>query len=88
MDRPYKITKEVIKNVTCLHKIGGVPNTRCKLSNTKLNKLTGTTFDGHSLRVDDVRDIDVKFLEMIIRYKVYQSNRLNVISNNNILVAH
>lgn len=88
LDQSYKITEEVIKNVTCLHKVGGVPDPRCNLSNIELNKLTGDTFDGRSMRVDDVRDIDVKFSAMIIGYKVYQSNRLNFVSGNNILVAH
>lgn len=40
------------------------------------------------MRVDDVREIDVKFVAMIIGYKVYQSNRLNSIFSNNILIAH
>lgn len=71
LDHPYKITKEVIKKVTCLHKIKGVPGTRCKLSNTELNKLIGATFDGMSMRADNVKDIDVKFATMVIGYKVY-----------------
>lgn len=85
LDRPYKITEEVIKNVTYLHKIGSVSGPRCKLSNIELNKLTRATFDGRSMRVDDFRDIDVKFTAMTIGYKVYQSNRLNFVSDNNIL---
>lgn len=80
--------EEVIKNGTCLHKIGGVPGTRCKLYNIELNKITNATFDGHSLRVDDVKDIDVNFPAMIIRYKVYHSNLLNSFSHNTILIAH
>lgn len=87
LDRSYKINEEVIKNVTCLHKKGGVLGTRCKLSNTELNKLTGATFDRRSMRVDDVRYIDVKFAAMVIDYKVYQSKWLNSDSSNNILVA-
>lgn len=40
------------------------------------------------MRVDDVRDIDVNFVVMIIGYRVYQSNWLNSVSDNNILIAH
>ncbi|XP_059076744.1 uncharacterized protein LOC131876008 [Cryptomeria japonica] len=72
LDRPYKITEEVIKNVTCLHKIEGILGTRCKLSHTEMNKFTDATFDGRSMRVDDVKDIDVKFAAMVIGYKVVQ----------------
>lgn len=53
-----------------------------------MNKLTDTTFDGRYMRVDDVRDIDVKFATMVIGYKVYQSNWLNSVVDNNILVAY
>lgn len=40
------------------------------------------------MRVDDIRDIDVKFATMVIGYKVYQSNQLNSVSGTNILIAH
>lgn len=71
VDQPYKITKEVIINITYLHKIGGILGPRCKLSNTEIWKLTSATFYGHSMRVDDVREIDDEFSTMIISYKFY-----------------
>lgn len=88
LDRPYKITEEVIKNITYLHKVGGFPDPRPKLSNIELCKLTDTTFDGRSMRGDDIKEMDVKFAAMIIRYKFHQSNQLNSFSDNNILIAY
>lgn len=40
------------------------------------------------MRVDDIKEIDVKFVAMIIGQKVYQSNQLNSIFGNNNLIAH
>lgn len=88
LDWSYKIIEEVIKKITFLHKIGGLSGPRSKLSNTELCKLISATFDGRSMRVDDIRDIDMKFAGMVIGYKVYQSNQLNYVFSNNILIAH
>lgn len=38
--------------------------------------------------VDDIKDPDVKFATMMIGYKVYQSNRLNLVFGTTIHIAY
>lgn len=73
------ITKEAIQVVTDLPKVGQEP--RKKISTTVVEKLTGATHDGRSMRVSTIKDTDVKFSSMIIVYKVTQSSRLNSVAN-------
>lgn len=69
---PHMITKEAIHVVTGLPKVG--QKTGKKISNTEVEKLTGATHDGRSMRVSTIKDTDAKFSSMIISYKVTQSS--------------
>lgn len=50
--------------------------------------LIGATFDNRSLRVNDIKDKNVKFASMVIGYKVGHTNRLNFVSSSCIHSAH
>lgn len=50
--------------------------------------LTGATYDNRSLRVNDIKDKNVKFASMVIGYKVGHTNRLNFVSSSCIHSAH
>lgn len=86
LDRPYKITKQVIHAVTC-HQTSGKPNLR-KVMNPTVTKLTGAQFDNRSMTINNILDHDVKFASMIIGYKVYQSSKLNFVFATMICVAY
>lgn len=86
LDLPHMITKEVIQAVTILLKVGQEPGK--KISNTEVEKLIGATHDRRSMRVNTIKDTDVKFSSMIIGYKVTQSSRLNSITSSYIHVAY
>lgn len=78
MDTPYKITKQIVHEVTCLHQNGGKPNLR-KVKNTAINKLTRAQYDNMSMTIDDILKHDAKFASTIIGYKFYQSSRLSLV---------
>lgn len=44
-------------------------------------ELTRATSDSKSLRVNDVRDINVKYVSMVLGYKATHANRLNYVSS-------
>lgn len=65
LDQPYKITPEAIKIVTCLHQIGVKPRLR-KVTNPMVTMLTSAKFDGRSMKINTIKDDDVKFAAMVI----------------------
>lgn len=81
LDFIHKITKEAVKAITGLPSTNSRPNRTKKVSNDTVMKLTGATFDKRSLRVNDVKDINVKFINMILGYKDTHANRLNSVSS-------
>lgn len=74
LDRPYKITKQVIQVVTCLSATGEVLSLR-KVSNNTVITTTGSKFDNKAMTMSDILKYNVKFASMIVCYKVYQSSR-------------
>lgn len=70
LDQPYKITPKAIRVVTCLNQISEKPRLQ-KVTNLMVNKLTGVEFDGNSMKINTIKDNDVKFAMMVIGYKVY-----------------
>lgn len=87
LDRPHKITKNVIRAITDLPQVGQRLDKK-KISNNEVTKLTGATFDNRSMRISTIRDKDVQFASMVIGYKVNQSNRLNYVSSSYIYCVH
>lgn len=81
LDAIHKITKEAMKVVTGLPSTGKRPDKTKKVSNDLIMNLTGATSDKRSLRINDVIDINARFVSMILRYKVAQENRLNPVSS-------
>lgn len=81
LDSTYKITREVVKAVTCLPSIDSRLDKSKKVPNNTMMTLTGATRDNRSLRVNDVKYINVRFISMILGYKTTHSNRLNSISS-------
>lgn len=73
LDQPYKITPEAIREVTCLNQIDDKPGLQ-KDTNPTVNKLISAEFDGRSMRINTIKDDNVKFSAMVIGYKVYQCN--------------
>lgn len=66
------ITKEAIQAVTNLPKVRQEPGK--KISTTIVENITDATHDRRSIMVITIKDIDVKFVSMIISYKVTQSS--------------
>lgn len=72
-----KITKEAIEAVTGLPSTCSRPDKTKKIPNKSVTSLTGATFDSRSLRVNDVKDINMRYVSMILGYKSTHTNRLN-----------
>lgn len=81
LESVHKITKEVVKVVTGLPSIGNRPDKTKKVSNDLVMNPTSATSDKRSLRLNDVTDINVKFISMILCYKTTHTNRLNLVSS-------
>lgn len=81
LDEIHKITKEDVKAVTGLPTTGKRPDKNKKVSNDLVMNLTGATSDRRSLRVNDVIDINVRFVSMILGYKSTHANGLNSVSS-------
>lgn len=81
LDSIHKITKEAVRAVIGLPSTSSRPNRTKKVSNDTVMNLTGATFDKISLRVNDVKDINVRFVSMILGYKATHANRLNSVSS-------
>ncbi|GLJ54638.1 hypothetical protein SUGI_1173840 [Cryptomeria japonica] len=62
LDAIHKITKEAVKAVIGLPTTGKRPDKTKKVPNDLVTKITGATFDKRSLRVNDVKDINVRFI--------------------------
>lgn len=77
----HKITKEAIKVVIGLPFTGNRPDKTMKVSNDLVTNLTSATFDKRSLRVNDVKDTNIRIISMIIGYKATHENRLNSVSS-------
>lgn len=87
LDKPYKITKQKIHEVTCINQTGRKPDLR-KVTIPTITKLTGAQFDSRSMTIDDILEHDVRFASMIIGYKVYHSRRLNFVSGTTIYATY
>lgn len=83
LDQPYKITREAIRIVSFLNQTGDKLGLQ-KVTNPIVTKLTSAKFDGRSMKINTIKDDDVKFAAMVIGYKVYRSNRLNSMSGTTI----
>lgn len=59
-----------------------------KVTNPTINKLIGIEFDGRLMKINTIRDDDVRFVSMVIVYKVYQLNILNLVFDTAIHVAY
>lgn len=81
LDSIHKITKEAVKEVTGLPSTGSRLDITKRVSNDTVIDLTSATFDKRSLRVNDVKEINVRFVSMILGYKATHANRLNSISS-------
>lgn len=81
LDAIHKITKEAVKAIIGLPTTGKRPDKTKKVPNDLVTKLTSATFDKTSLRVNDVKDINVRFISMILGYKATHANRLNSVSS-------
>lgn len=66
LDSIYKITKEEVKATTGLPSTSSRPDRTKRVSNDTVMDLTDATFDKMSLRVNDVKDTNVRFLSMIL----------------------
>lgn len=81
LDSIHKITKEAVRVVTGLPSISSRPKKGKKVSNDTMMTLIGATYDIRSFTVNDVKDINVRFISMILGYKTTHANRLNSISS-------
>lgn len=81
LDSIHKITKESVKAITGLPSTNSRPDKTKRVSNDTVMDLTGATFDKRSLRLNDVKDINVRFISMILGYKATHANRLNSVSS-------
>lgn len=81
LDSIHKISKEAVKAVTGLPSIGSRLDITKRVSNDTVMALIGATFDKRSLRVNEVKDINVRFISMILGYKATHAKRLNSVSS-------
>lgn len=87
LEHPHKITKDAIWAITSLPQVGQRLDKK-KISNNEVTKLTDATIDNRSMRISTIRDKDVQFVNIVIEYKVTQSNQLNFVSSSYIYYAH
>lgn len=87
LDKPYKITKNAIQAVTCLNEIGEILSLR-NVKNMIVIEVTGSQHDSRSMTISDIVEYDVRFISMVMGYKVYISGKLNSVSNMTIYVAY
>lgn len=87
LDKPYKITKNEIKVVTCLNATGEVPGLR-NVKNTIVTEVTNSQHDSRSMTISDIIEYDVRFASMVMSYKVYQSSRAYSVFDTAIYVAY
>lgn len=57
LDKPYMITKEAIQAIIGLPRVRQEPGK--KISNTEVQKLTGSTLDNISMRISTITDSDI-----------------------------
>lgn len=88
LDLVFKITKEAIRFVTGLPSTSSRPDKKKKIPKKEVMSLTRATYDNRSLRVNDIKDKNVKFASMVIGYKFGHTNRLNFVSSSCIHSAH
>lgn len=81
LDSVCKLTKEAIRAVIGLPSTSSKPDKTKKVPNNTVMILTGETSDSRSLRVNDIKDINVRFISMILGYKTTHANRLNSVSS-------
>lgn len=81
LDSIYKITRQAIRAVAGLPSTDSRPKKTKKVPNNKVMILTGATSNSRSLRVNDIKDINVRFVSMVLGYKTTHANRLNSVSS-------
>lgn len=80
LDSIFKISKEEIKVVTGLPSTSSRPNKIKNIPNKGVMDLTRATSDNRSLRVNDITDANVRYVSMVLGYRVTHGNRLNYVS--------
>lgn len=88
LDFVCKITRQAIRVVTGLPSTYSRPNKTKKIPNKMVTSLTGATSDNRSLRVNDIKDIKVRYVSMVLGYKATHTNKLNSVSSLCIYSAH
>lgn len=78
LDQPHKITKEVIHAVIGFCSTSEIP-LLTSVPKNDVKKLTGSRWDGRAMTVDNINDLVVKFVSMVIGYRIYYSRRMNSI---------
>lgn len=81
LDSICKITRQAIRVVTSLPSTGSRLDKTKKIPNKMVTSLTGATSNNRSLRVNDIKDINVRYVSMVLGYKATPANRLNSISS-------
>lgn len=74
LDKSYFISKEVRQIVIGLCIIREIPMLKY-VNNVEVNCLTKLILDGRELKIDTIRDVDIRFVTMGISYKIYYRNR-------------
>lgn len=87
LDKPYKITKKAIQEVTYLSATGIVPKL-WHVKNTIVMEVTSLNHNNRSMTISEIVEHDVRFAQMVIGYKVYQSSRYNSIFDTTIYATY
>lgn len=53
-----------------------------------MNRLTGVILDGRALKIDTIRDVDVRYVKMGISYKFYYRNKEGSCVSTGVHVAY
>jgi hypothetical protein len=81
------ITKEVRREITRLHATGLVPVFK-SVKNKDVMELTRATFDQRDITMNTIENPIVRYAYMVIRYKIYYSNKENFVFSREIHVAY
>lgn len=87
LDKPYKITKKDIQEVTCLNAIGEVL-ALWNVMNTTILQVTGSKHDNREIKISDIVEFNVRFSSMVTGYMVYQYYRQNSVSGTAIYASY
>lgn len=81
LDYVCKITRQAIMAVTGLPSNSNRPDKTKKIPNKMVTSLTRATSDNRSLRVNDIKDINVRYVSMVLGYKATHANKLKSVSS-------